>query len=1407
MANVNLKLNAERAFGKYLPTVYLKRVAVKLNESDADADRQNLIKIEANMSISFTKPDNIEYRGTPGEADFTGPSVEEFIRTNFDDLYLYSCMSPFEKLNVDVENERLYLKDLFIAYDNLDNITQENFTTDSPIWPIVKAKTEQAWTDKEYNYGMDVPAELFGDGSSASSGAGSAFGIILAALDSNTDMMAAMCYYSYPYPDDASAELKNVLGDFNTPGSAVHYIYYGDDGDIGPWNTPESVKYETLKATALRVVPDDLVDDLVTEAGEPDRTDPDYATTIGAFTDENRESENSFLYEHLHRILEDEAESATVLHQLKKIKLTDLIKDNPYGASLEFNKTYSSENQEIFSISNIKLEFLYEAAAIGGAEQTEFMLEQITRLFIISTIGLDMDERVSHDKYVIDDVPRELYNSFFGNITYEHVMSNNVVPNPYFENFIFSKTKLTYDGIPLQGLNGKLYADEPYSREDMVRNYDKLIDKYKEISRTDKTLATNLKNLSIILSRYSSSPNLIKNLKKYQRTYTDKSPSTSAGRFYAEFNENLVATNKRVIRQEQVEKRVTINATCIDLRPQRAIGDAYVPPRPNRYYGTTVVGGAFAFVEGERFPTDYDSCQVKSHFIPQNWSRVFRSLEFINVASEYGESETENWKRWLVAKTVAEYEGTPGVTEEMILAAVNDALEAEFGAGVPDTDGSGSEINQDMIVKNEGYFFFDYEKALYKTSALAQIVDLQKLCVFFGTSLPYSSYKVKSVTLRRKELDVDILVDNSAAAAEFSENLSDHTHTVEMKSYFSSEKEIPTMYMTDHKVDGNDYKYGKPKVDFSKSGLHRSVSAHNTRYSHVRYTYFDVTGTEATRGAVGNQTLHRFGMTGFSPSIGFDGFGKKLKTLPGIGTSILFLKAYRCMAFEFEDYMDDDVALRNSNQHDASDTASSYSSYTGHLNDGYRRTLLKNLNPWGEPSTHYDIEIEIEDNTMKFFNILTVNFINPLIEAWEEYYAYAEELCSFNKSSGEFNQFFIDAMIERYITNRVNGSTWSDAVTNESLMGYITSGMSGENPDIDTSVINFKQYAKNLPPWVAAAFLSAVVKEIFFNQTAPGKLYYILDKLSFAMSEIDPSGGPADPSIVKFVREMYSISPQKGNIQSLRDFHDRITPLIDIFKLQEPQMIEILIDLFAPGYEGSRSEEGIKALVESPREIIFNSTMRIDTPVAVGAHRDSFFADYLSRVRDGLEVDPIEALVPVHSTYPMGSFMNTMPASQAVSFNAILGGGGFEDMILRTKLKNWLAANGVSLNEKVHLWIRSLPDYPKWKRRFESYVSGGPPPGPGDLPTEMPVGSSEVGNAWLRIYFPKSFTSERIIDADPDKQWMSYLHVDYDRAINRLSSTGDPGKHMKVRWNWMQEPAGDYDYSFDSVIDDVDGEY
>ena len=377
-------------------------------------------------------------------------------------------------------------------------------------------------------------------------------------------------------------------------------------------------------------------------------------------------------------------------------------------------------------------------------------------------------------------------------------------------------------------------------------------------------------------------------------------------------------------------------------------------------------------------------------------------------------------------------------------------------------------------------------------------------------------------------------------------------------------------------------------------------------------------------------------------------------------------------------------------------------------------------------------------------------------------------------------------------------------------MSYITSGMSGENPDIDTSVINFKQYAKNLPPWVAAAFLSAVVKEIFFNQTAPGKLYYILDKLSFAMSEFDPSGGPADPSIVKFVREMYSISPQKGNIQSLRDFHDRITPLIDIFKLQEPQIIEILIDLFAPGYEGSRSEEGIKALVESPREIIFNSTMRIDTPVAVGAHRDSFFADYLSRVRDGLEVDPIEALVPVHSTYPMGSFMSTTPASFPVSFNTILGagfgGGGFEGTILRTKLKNWLAANGVSMNEKVHLWIRSLPDYPKWKRRFENHVSGGPPD-PENLPTGMTADSAEAGNAWLRIYFPRTFSSERILDADPEKQWMSYIYVDYTRASARLSSTGDPGKNMKAQWNWMQEPAGDYDYSFDSVIDDVDGEY
>ena len=99
----------------------------------------------------------------------------------------------------------------------------------------------------------------------------------------------------------------------------------------------------------------------------------------------------------------------------------------------------------------------------------------------------------------------------------------------------------------------------------------------------------------------------------------------------------------------------------------------------------------------------------------------------------------------------------PGVTEEMILYAVEQKVLEESGEAYDSTGGV-----LDMIVKNHGYFFFDWKKALYTQSAIAQIVDLPKFCVFFGIPIPYDSFMVEGVVLLREELDLTFDPDGRA---------------------------------------------------------------------------------------------------------------------------------------------------------------------------------------------------------------------------------------------------------------------------------------------------------------------------------------------------------------------------------------------------------------------------------------------------------------------------------------------------------------------------------------------------------------------------------------------------------------------------------------------------------------------
>ena len=100
-----------KVLGKNLPTPVFRSIEIG-TVNDADSAQHNDLSINANLTISLTKPDNDKM------------DITELLENYFNDLYLYVYFSPFESVNTMLEEKRL--RDLFDAYSDKD-ITAHNF--------------------------------------------------------------------------------------------------------------------------------------------------------------------------------------------------------------------------------------------------------------------------------------------------------------------------------------------------------------------------------------------------------------------------------------------------------------------------------------------------------------------------------------------------------------------------------------------------------------------------------------------------------------------------------------------------------------------------------------------------------------------------------------------------------------------------------------------------------------------------------------------------------------------------------------------------------------------------------------------------------------------------------------------------------------------------------------------------------------------------------------------------------------------------------------------------------------------------------------------------------------------------------------------------------------------------------
>lgn len=1263
MDKIDLRVNAKQAFGDNLPTVHINRIEVSTNDTASDPFSRVDWKVSANLTITFTKPKNM-----------TNDEIFDYVSRNYSDIYLYAWMSPFEGINTALEKHNLHIYDLFEAHKSLKNTNIDNLTISNPFFPHIFDKAVTAIHNFESlgnlpaldGVDLSLIKDIVNDDGGASDGSfstsiyESSDAVITNLIKRVDDIDVAVATYTYLRPDGA------IAGGYEDVSSLSHYIMFGENA-YGPWNSPGTVMMDGFRVRA------DIAAQKLFTAGiggfyndaELAKSNPfDFggaasydenqhlmdmlqpladAISSGDIDDVLDTSTDSFMYTNLPEILAETnvSQMAEMMTHQKKIPISELFanvhSDHPsiYGGQLNAESLYDETGKELVTIKDINIDFIYDAEGIiENRELFKAIISQLPKVFFIATVGNDTEalddlrfgrQDIDGDGSVDEDdvfkarkLKREMMNNYFGAISYMHVFNKNVVPNPYYEYYVYADNQSVYDSVPIQGMNGKFYANEPYSRKDIIEKFEKIIDKFTPTINRDKVLQNHVNNLQVLFAEHSNSEDFMEHILRFKRTFTDKSPSSASGRFYIDLTAALVDMNTKITSQAQIQRRIAVNSTVIDYRPFRGrTVDSYLPD-PNKIFDWKNVKQIDIDSGAEVDDSDYDKYKIsvlddnahnlygldnESDYVPSNFTKLTRAIKYINAGETGASHEHAEVFREIYDEVVEEFGDLPGFGLDALEALVAMRIEAR----VDEYEEGGASINADQICKNWGYFFFDYEKALYTQSNIAHLVDLDKLMAFQSLSPVYEFFKVTDVIVKRHDLRLDFPFEEMATPT-----MADIAVTT-MHSKFDRNGKTPNLIETTHHVhcpwdssDDTRALYGKPVVRLVDSGApdlpDNTHTGYASDYSCVKYVQFDVLGDGVNSEHPFHQPSAGNGALYFATEINKNGTtqGNGIKVRAQHGNIFGFLlNNYRIMAFEITDYMDDDVALAAS--------PDAMGVLTEEAESGFIRPNAGAF----QTKSWYTIEVVVEDNTLNYLNKIYNEFYKPFIDSYMEYAAYAEELCSYNVRTNEFNSFFVKAMVDKYITN---SPRYDDEIVERALEQMLASGLSSiggltdselAEMGVDTSdgILTMDEIAKSIPPWVSAAVMSMLFREIYMNKTPRKDLVKIASMISKPLSEFDIDAGQPPKEVVEFTREMYAYSPQKGNLDQIRKFKDLIQPMVDILTFVDENARNKIqeLTLLDPA-----DADFVSKCLEEKTVRSFPGSFQIDCPIAPGNDQNGY---------------------------------------------------------------------------------------------------------------------------------------------------------------------------------------------------------
>jgi len=504
---------------------------------------------------------------------------------------------------------------------------------------------------------------------------------------------------------------------------------------------------------------------------------------------------------------------------------------------------------------------------------------------------------------------QRMLNIITGDISYETVFQNSTLGDPERSVFVDTEEKI-YQEVPLKTINSVPHKIVNVTHEDVIKSFQNLLDQYSTQYNTE----VGFENLKKMMD----------NISVILRTMSD-SPNI------------LVALQQLV-------------PTFPDKTPSKPIGKFYKSFR-SRIFS---LNNSIKTGEILRRKVVYDSkivdlratSDVQAISVDYVEGLLQDEMNTYNSQLYIGDSEERYEEFIYTSHLLKEYKDNEQLT---------------------------SYIDQDeFITINYGNFFFDYEKALKKTSTISRVFDLDKL-ESFGIAVPFRSFKTFLAVAERKSFSDN--ADREQGFAQIMCTFEDAGYPASSNVYtyqFGAFEDRGYLYTSPYDILENSpdshYLATAPSYAIDANpGLNSDTLTGEQPYAPSTFQQLNYIQNDDLR-------------TGFVSSLVVRAFSDPSNVENGYGIGQSSISDYRLMMFQLLDY----VSNRIEGEYGA-----------------------------------YETHIYILDNTEKLLQELIDQYKNSL-EALSEYLSLAQEVCAFNNSTQRFNDFFMDEVNNKYGNNPDN---------------------------------------------------------------------------------------------------------------------------------------------------------------------------------------------------------------------------------------------------------------------------------------------------------------------------------------------------------------------------------------------------